>query len=121
MVIVGLVELPETIQHLLDTAVLHTAERAPAEPRDCAARICQAARQLFGPRLTLGTPRHSLLTVLVRRGALELTSTDQSWLDGWQQAELRLPVFNGKLVLLTEQGWCSADGQRRGFHPVLAA
>lgn len=121
MVIVGLIELPDTIQHVLDSAVLYTTERAPAEARDCAALVREAAQRLFGPRVILGRPRHSFLTVLVQRGPLELTAADTRWVDGWQQAEHEVPVFNGKLVLLTEQGWCSADGRRRGFHPALAA
>ena len=120
MVIVGLIELPDTIQHLLDTAVLATADRAAADVRDCAARVRDVAERLFGPRVVLGQPRHSFLTVVVRHGPLEFTATDHRWIDGWLQADHGVPVLDAALVLMTEHGWRCADNRRRGYHPALA-
>lgn len=121
MVIVGLIELPNTIQHLLDTTVLYDADRPPDEARHCAVLIRRAANRLFGPRVVIGTPRHAFLTVVVRRGPLRLSSADRRWWEGWRQAEHELPVFDGTLVVMTEQGWRSADDQLVGFQPALAA
>jgi hypothetical protein len=121
MVVIGLFELPDTIQHLLDTAVLQTSDCGSVDARDCAALIRDTARRLFGPRTTLGRPRHLFLTVVVRHGRLEFGAADQRWIDGWLLADHETPAFGGKVVLLTEQGWRSADDKRGGYHPALAA
>ncbi len=121
IVVVGLIELPDTIQHILDTAIIYTADCGPAEARDCAGLIRDTAQRLFGPRATLGRPRHSFLTVVVRNGPLEVTAADRRWIDGWRHADHGIPAFGGKVVLLTEQGWRSADDKRCGYHPTLAA
>jgi hypothetical protein len=121
IVVVGLIELPDTIQHLLDTAILSAGRRVPAEARDCAGLIRSTAQRLFGPRLTLGQPRHLFLTVVVRNGPLELTAADRAWIDGWQQADHGVPAYGGRVVLLTDRGWRSAHDNRGGYHPALAA
>lgn len=121
MVIIGLLEHPSTIQHLLDTTVLYDAAEAPEQARHCGVLIQRAAERLFGPRLILGQPRHTFLTVVVRRGPLVVTSEDQRWFDGWREAEHRLPVLDGTLVLLTDQGWMCAGNKRVGFLPALVA
>src|SRR5262245_60000127 len=95
MVVVGLIELPDTIQHLLDTTVLYAEEQAPPDARHCAALIREGAERLFGPRLVLGRPRHTFLTVVARRGPLELTASDRRWLEGWQLSDLEVPVHAG--------------------------
>jgi hypothetical protein len=121
IVVVGLIELPDTIQHLLDTAILSMAGSGPTEARDCAGLIRRTAQRLFGPRVTLGQPRHLFLTVVVRNGPLELTAADHAWIDGWRESDHGVPAYGGKVVLLTDRGWRSAHDKRRGYHPALAA
>ncbi|MEQ7123550.1 hypothetical protein ABN034_03410 [Actinopolymorpha sp. B11F2] len=120
MVIIGLVELPDTIQHLLDTAVLALTDRTTDEIRHCAAAVRDTAERLFGPRVSVGPPRHSFLTVIVRSGPLEITAADRRWLEGWRQSGHDVPAFDGHVILLTEQGWRTADDRQRGYHPTLA-
>jgi hypothetical protein len=120
MVIIGLVELPDTIQQLLDTTVLALTDRTGYELRHCAAIVRDTAERLFGPRVILGPPRHSFLTVIVRSGPLDLTAADRQWLDGWRESGHGVPAFDGQVILLTELGWRTADDKQRGYHPTLA-
>ena len=120
-VVVGLFELPSSIQRLLDTALVFEGDHAPTDVRDCAWLIDQAAHQVFGPRLVVGEPRHAFVTVVVRHGSLEILDDDRRWLLGWQHADHRLPAYTGELFVFTEQGWRSPAHPLRGHHPVFAA
>jgi hypothetical protein len=124
LIVAGLVQLPSTTQRLLDTTVIYEAEHSPADVRDCAWLAKQAAHRLFEPRVTLGPPQHSFVTIVVRNGGLDFEPTDAGWLLGWQHADHRLPVYTGELILFTEQGWHAADLRHDdlvGFSPVLVA
>ncbi len=121
LVIVGLVEHPDTIQQLLDTTIVYEQSPAPADVRDCAKLIRTGARRLYGPRLTAGLPRHSFVTVVIRQGATSLCVDDRRWLAGWRLSDHRLAVWTGELILLTEHGWCSSSTHHStGAMPSLA-
>lgn len=121
LVVVGLVEHPDTIQQLLDTTIVYEQSPAPGDVRDCAKLIRTAARRLYGPRLTAGLPRHSFVTVVIRQGAPSLCVDDRRWLAGWRLSDHRLDVWTGELILLTEHGWCSSSTHHAtGAMPSLA-
>jgi hypothetical protein len=66
-----------------------------------------------------GRPRHSVMTVLVRRGLCVFGPQDLPWFQAWRYSNHLRPVFGSEFILVTEHGWCDLMTGSGGSRPAL--
>lgn len=66
-------------------------------------------------------PRHSALTVVVRRGLCVLGPNEGNWMSAWKYSNHLTNAFTGGVILVTEHGWVDFMTDAAGLCPALAA
>lgn len=82
--------------------------------------LAEQVRGLPIPRRD-GELRHSVLTVLVRRGFVVFGSYEERWLYAWRYSNHLVDTFWGDVVLVTEHGWRDFATSWGAQDPRLAA
>lgn len=113
---VVLVHLPSTEQRVLEVREL----ALPAlldDDDDISDHLCGIARSFEIPEAR--SPRHALVTVIVRRGRCLLGPNEGVWLRGWRYSHHFAAAYNSDLILVTEHGWTDFMTTWSGHEPRL--
>jgi len=64
---------------------------------------------------------HSVITVVVRPGLCVFGPNEGCWMNAWRYSNHFRNAFDGRLILVTEHGWCDFMTDTAGVSPSMAA
>jgi hypothetical protein len=64
-------------------------------------------------------PRHSIMTIVARRGLAVMGAAEAAWLMAWRYSHHGANAFSGGLILVTEHGWTDFMTRLGGPEPRL--
>lgn len=120
-VIVGLVEHPTTLQHLVASRTVWDDEQPPPDYHELNDLLRDTAIELFGDR----DPRrrtpviHTWITAICRPGRVVWGPLEHLWFLGWRYSNHLLPTFVSDTVTVTEHGWRMHGDDIAGTTPAL--
>jgi len=104
--LLALVRAPSTDQEVIHVSRLGRDEWVAVDRYTRSQLLCEAMRAMPVPDLrAAGPPRHSVMTIVARRGLTVLGGREGEWLMAWRYSHHLLAAFTGDLILVTEHGW----------------
>lgn len=116
-VLLILVDRPSTQQRIvrIDRLPLTAAIPHYLPASDALAKAVRAMAIPDAPR----PPRHSMMTIVSRRGLTVFGAGEGNWLQGWRYSNHGANAYSGDLILVTEHGWRDFDTGWGGHQPCL--
>jgi len=114
---VALVHLPATEQRVVEVRELDLPALLDDDD-DISDHLCGVARSFDIPQAA-PSPRHALVTVLVRRGRCVFGPNEGVWLRGWRYSNHHTRAYDSDLILVTEHGWTDFMTEWSGHEPSL--
>jgi hypothetical protein len=82
--------------------------------------LSDAAQAMPIPKgLPRGGPRHSIMTIVARRGLTVMGGAEAHWLTAWRYSNHLTNAYAGGLILVTEHGWTDFMTRSGGHEPRL--
>jgi hypothetical protein len=82
--------------------------------------LCDVVNAMPIPERSRDTgPRHSIMTIVARRGLAVWGTTEKEWLIAWRYSNHLTNAFSGDLILVTEHGWTDFMSRLGGLEPRL--
>jgi hypothetical protein len=119
--LLAVVRDPSTDQHVVHVSRLDAREWDAVVGYDRSELLYEAMHSMPVPALhEPGPPRHSVMTIVARRGFAVLGRREAEWLMAWRYSNHLLAAFTGDLILVTEHGWTDFMTGMGGPEPRLA-
>ena len=101
-----LVREPSGLQLVEQVVQVDTDQWQQLDRYDRSQLLADSVDAMPVPEWTSGSsPRHAVMTIVVRNGLAVLGGPEADWLFAWRYANTVAHVFKGDLVLVTEHGW----------------
>jgi hypothetical protein len=120
-VLLALVHDPSGDQDIVEVRSLAGANWADLDRYGRSRFLHDEARKLPVPDWTRGEgPRHSIMTIVARRGFAVVGPDEAAWLIAWRYSNHTTHAYSGDLILITEHGWTDFMTGWGGSRPHLA-
>jgi hypothetical protein len=108
-----------------DQEIVHVTRLEPKQWRDrdrdeLEELLAAEARRMPVPVRGFGAPRHSIMTIVARRGFAVISASDAKWLPAWLYSNHLVDAFSGDVIVVTEHGWVDFTTGWGGHEPCVA-
>jgi hypothetical protein len=116
----ALVHEPNVAQEVVHTTYAPREEWVGLDQHDLSEFIRDKAQAMPVPDWReRGSPRHSIATVVFRRGLTVFGAEEALWLDAWMFSNHLMCAFSGGMILVTEHGWADFMSDLGASTPAL--